>query len=123
MGRRSNLVVAAGVLPLLIALPLIVADLVTQNVFILTVLFAALSQSWNILGGYCAQISLGHVLYFGVGAYVSTMLLTRWGITPLAGMLVGGVINAALAVAVGWPCFRLRGHYFAIATIVIAEIG
>jgi branched-chain amino acid transport system permease protein len=123
MGRRINLVVAAFVLPVLVALPLAVADPFTQNVFILTVLFAALSQSWNILGGYCGQISLGHVLYFGVGAYVSTIMLTMWGITPLVGMLVGGVINAGLAVAVGWPCFRLRGHYFAIATIVIAEIG
>jgi branched-chain amino acid transport system permease protein len=118
-----NLALAAPVLAVLVALPLVVADAFTQNVFILTILFAALSQSWNILGGYCGQISLGHVLYFGVGAYTSTVLLTRWGITPLAGMLAGGALNAALAVAVGWPCFRLRGHYFAIATIVIAEIG
>ena len=58
-------------------LPLPIHDVYTRNLIIITVLFAGLAQAWNILGGYCGQISLSHALYFGVGAYVSTLLLTR----------------------------------------------
>jgi branched-chain amino acid transport system permease protein len=121
--RRRQLVTAALVSAAMIALPLAVRDVYFQNILILAVMYAALAQSWNILGGYCGQISLGHALYFGVGAYATTILLTRFGITPWLGMIAGGAICAAIALALGWPCFRLRGHYFTIATIVIAEIG
>ena len=61
----------------LAVLPLPIHDVYTRNLIIITVLFAGLAQAWNILGGYCGQISLSHALYFGVGAYVSTLLLTR----------------------------------------------
>jgi branched-chain amino acid transport system permease protein len=121
--RRRQLVIAAVVLAVMAALPFGIRDVYFQNILVLAVMYAALSQSWNILGGYCGQISLGHALYFGVGAYTSTILLTRYGITPWAGMLGGGGLSALIALALGWPCFRLRGHYFTIATIVIAEIG
>lgn len=94
-----------------------------MNVLILTLLFAALSQSWNLLGGYCGQVSLGHALYFGIGAYATSILYVKFGITPWGGLLAGGVIAALIALALGYPCFRLKGHYFSIATIVIAEIG
>ena len=80
-----------------------------------------LSQSWNILSGYCGQISLGHALYFGLGAYTTALLFTKFGVLPWFGMLGGGLISAVIAMALGYPCFRLRGHYFVIATIVIAE--
>jgi branched-chain amino acid transport system permease protein len=94
-----------------------------MNVLILTLLFAALSQSWNLLGGYCGQVSLGHALYFGIGAYATSILYVKFGITPWGGLLAGGIIAALIALALGYPCFRLKGHYFSIATIVIAEIG
>jgi branched-chain amino acid transport system permease protein len=90
---------------------------------VLTLMYAALSQSWNILSGYCGQISLGHALYFGLGAYTTALLFAKFGVLPWFGMLSGGVISAAIAMALGYPCFRLRGHYFVIATIVIAEIA
>ncbi|MBV9079157.1 MAG: branched-chain amino acid ABC transporter permease [Methylobacteriaceae bacterium] len=102
-------------------LPLAIRDVYTQNIIILTLLYAALSQSWNILGGYCGQISLGHALYFGIGAYPTTLLFTKLGVLPWFGMIVGGLIAAAIALALGWQLFRLAGHYFTIATIVIAE--
>jgi len=73
------------------------------------------------LGGYCGQISLGHALYFGLGAYTTALLFTKFGVLPWFGMLGGGLISALIAMALGYPCFRLRGHYFVIATIVIAE--
>src|SRR2546430_16753286 len=94
-----------------------------QNIMVLTLMYAALSQSWNILSGYCGQISLGHALYFGLGAYTTALLFTKFGVLPWFGMLGGGLISAAIAMALGYPCFRLRGHYFVIATIVIAEIA
>ncbi|MDA8250986.1 MAG: branched-chain amino acid ABC transporter permease [Rhodospirillales bacterium] len=121
--KDSRLNAAAVVIAAAVAAPLAISDPFLQNMLILVVLYTALSQAWNILGGYCGQVSLGHALFFGLGAYVSTVLFTRWGISPFLGMLVGGTVSAGVALAVGWPCFRLSGHYFAIATIVIAEIG
>lgn len=122
-GRRRQLVGLAVVVAVVAALPLVVKDIYTQNIIVLTLLYAALSQSWNILGGYCGQISLGHALYFGTGAYVTTLLYTKAGILPWFGMIAGGLIAAAIALALGYQLFRLAGHYFTIATIVIAEAG
>lgn len=121
--RRRDLIIAA-LLALLAALaPLVVKDVYVQNILILTLLYAALSQSWNILSGYCGQISLGHALYFGIGAYATELLFTKFGVLPWFGMFAGGLIAALIAMVLGYPFFRLRGHYFVIATIVIAEIG
>jgi branched-chain amino acid transport system permease protein len=119
--RRRQLIVAVCLVALIAFVPLQVRDVYVQNILILTLMYAALSQSWNILGGYCGQISLGHALYFGVGAYASTLLFTKFGVLPWFGMLGGGLLSALIAIALGYPCFRLSGHYFVIATIVIAE--
>jgi branched-chain amino acid transport system permease protein len=121
--RRRELLVAACLAVAAALVPLLVKNPNVQNIMILTLMFGALSQSWNILSGYCGQISLGHALYFGLGAYTTTLLFTKFGVPPWFGMLAGGVISAVIAMALGYPCFRLGGHYFAIATIVIAEIG
>lgn len=122
-GRRRQLITAAIVFALIALVPRFVSDVYMMNVLILTLLFAALSQSWNLLGGYCGQVSLGHALYFGIGAYATSLLYVKFGITPWGGLLAGGIIAALIALALGYPCFRLKGHYFSIATIVIAEIG
>jgi branched-chain amino acid transport system permease protein len=121
--RRRDLMVAACLAGIAALVPLVVKDVYVQNIMVLTLMYAALSQSWNILGGYCGQISLGHALYFGLGAYTTTLLFTKFGVLPWFGMLGGGLISALIALALGYPCFRLRGHYFVIATIVIAEIA
>ena len=121
--RRTELVRAGIVFAAIAALPLAIHDVYLQNVLILTLLYAALSQSWNILGGYCGQISLGHALYFGVGAYATSVLFVSFAVTPWLGFAIGGLLAAAIALLLGYPCFRLKGHYFSIATIVIAEIG
>lgn len=121
--RRTQLIIGAVVFAAIAALPHFVTDVYLQNVMILTLMFAAVSQSWNILGGYCGQISLGHALYFGVGAYTTSVLFVTYSVNPWIGMIAGGILSALLALALGWPCFRLKGHYFSIATIVIAEIG
>ena len=121
--RRRELLLGALLLLPLGALPFLVRDVYTQNLIITTVLFAGLSQAWNILGGYCGQISLGHALYMGIGAYVSTLLFTRAGVPPTVGMFAAAAVAGAAALLVGWPCFRLSGHYYAIATVVVGEIG
>lgn len=120
-GRRQQLGGFVIIAILVGCLPLAIKDVYTQNLIVLTLMYAALSQAWNILGGYCGQISLGHALYFGIGAYATTILYTKFGILPWFGMVVGGVIAAAVALALGYQLFRLAGHYFSIATIVIAE--
>lgn len=104
-------------------LPLPIRDAYTLNLIIITLLFAGMSQAWNILGGYCGQISLGHALYLGVGGYVSTKLFVDLGVPPALGMFAAGAVAGVLALLVGWPCFRLSGHYYAIATVVVGEIG
>jgi len=119
--RRRALLIAALLAVAAACLPLVVKDVYVLNILVLTLMYAALSQSWNILGGYCGQISLGHALYFGLGAYTTTLLFTKLGVVPWFGMVAGGAISATIALALGYPTFRLRGHYFAIATIVIAE--
>ena len=73
--------------------PLFVKDVYVQNIMVLTLMYAALSQSWNILGGYCGQISLGHALYFGLGAYTTAILFTKFGVLPWFGMLGGGLLG------------------------------
>jgi branched-chain amino acid transport system permease protein len=93
-----------------------------RDLAIRVLLYAMLAQAWNILAGYCGQISLGHAVFFGTGAYTSTVLQVTWGVNPWLGLPAGIATAVALSLVIGYPCFRLRGHYFAIATIAIGEI-
>lgn len=116
---------ALGVVALLAAaavLPLLVADPHRQNFLILILMAAQMGVAWNIVGGYAGQVSLGHAVFYGIGAYTSTMLVLGLGLTPWLGWLAGGAVAVLFALAMGLPCFRLKGHYFAMATIAVAEI-
>jgi branched-chain amino acid transport system permease protein len=106
----------------LLAFPLLVTLPFPRRLMILIFLYAMLGQAWNILGGFAGQVSLGHAAFFGVGAYTSTMMLMQLGITPWLGMIAGGLVAVVLSQLIGYPSFRLKGHYFVIATIVLAEI-
>jgi branched-chain amino acid transport system permease protein len=87
------------------------------------VLLAAIGASaWNILGGYAGQISVGHAVFFGVGAYLPLLAFTHLGLAPLAGVPLATVISLGVAVVIGLPTFRLHGHYFSMATIAVAEL-
>lgn len=121
--RRKQMLVAFIVFGIVAALPLVIRDVYSLNVLVLVLLFAAISQAWNILSGYCGQISLGHALYFGIGAYVTSVMFVSFGISPWFGAAAGALLSAIVALLLGYPCFRLKGHYFSIATLVIAEIG
>ncbi|MFG1417249.1 branched-chain amino acid ABC transporter permease [Xanthobacter sp. V0B-10] len=88
----------------------------------MVLLFAAMAQSWNIVGGLANQISLGHAAFFGLGAYTSTLLFLKLGVSPWIGMLAGAVVAGVAAAALSIPTFRLKGHYFALATLAFAEV-
>jgi branched-chain amino acid transport system permease protein len=111
-----------GVVSAALILPLVVTQPTYQNFAILVLMAAQLGVAWNILGGYAGQVSLGHAVFFGIGAYTSCMLTTRLGVSPWLGLPAGGLLASVCSLAIGWPCFRLKGHYFAMATIAVAEI-
>ena len=119
MKRAAWIVVALAVL----AWPQIARGPYPQHLMILVLLNALLGTAWNILGGFAGQISLGHAIFFGAGAYTSTLLTQHFALSPWLGMFAGAGVSAALALAIGYPCFRLSGHYFAIATIAVGEIA
>jgi branched-chain amino acid transport system permease protein len=93
-----------------------------QHVAILVFTYGLMAVAWNILGGFTGQVSLGNTIFFGTGAYTSTFLLMNFLISPWIGLLAGIALSVLLAIVVGYPTFRLKGHYFAIATIAVAEI-
>jgi branched-chain amino acid transport system permease protein len=108
-------------LALLIAYPFIFTTSFSQHLMILILLYALMAQSWNVVAGLSGQISLGQAIFFGIGAYSSTVLFAKYGVTPWVGLMVGMLLSALAAVAIGVPTLRLRGHYFAIATLLIGS--
>jgi branched-chain amino acid transport system permease protein len=88
---------------------------------LLVLLYIALAQSWNILGGFGGQVNLGHAAFFGLGTMTVRLLWTDG--TPLAAALAAGTALAAgMGLVIGAPALRLRGPYFAIGTLAVAEI-
>ena len=92
------------------------------GVMISVLMMAALSSAWNILGGYAGQYSFGHAAYFGAGAYTTMILITQFNLNPLLSMAAGIIIACLIALITGSIVFRLRGHYFGLASIAVAEI-
>ncbi|GLH72629.1 branched-chain amino acid ABC transporter permease [Geothrix limicola] len=112
----------AVVLGALLALPRYVESPYALHMMILLFLSVSQGQSWNILGGYAGQHSVGHAAYFGVGAYTTMMLMHTWQIAPWFGVWFGMALVVVVALAIGSICFRLRGPYFVLASIAVAEI-
>src|SRR5215831_5788346 len=91
------------------------------QVFFRIVLFAALGLAWNLVGGYAGQLSLGHVAFFGVGAYGLAMFTTH-GVPVWISLLLAALVAAGFAAIIGRIVFRLRGPYFTLSTIAFAEV-
>jgi branched-chain amino acid transport system permease protein len=106
----------------LLALPLVVTSAFAIDICIRVLLFSFIGVAWNLMGGYAKQLSLGHAAYFGLGAYTSTILLIDYDVSPWIGMIAGGVVAMLASLPIGALCFRLRGPYFAIATIATAQV-
>ncbi|MCX5797987.1 MAG: branched-chain amino acid ABC transporter permease [Proteobacteria bacterium] len=106
----------------LVVFPLIFTNPFPRHLLIMIMMFATMTIGWNIISGYAGQISFGNAAFFGMGAYTSAILLTKFGINPWLGMIAGCILSVILAIIIGYPCFRLKGHYFAIATIAVGEM-
>jgi branched-chain amino acid transport system permease protein len=85
-------------------------------------MWIALAQSWNLISGLTGYVSFGHVAFFGTGAYTAGILITKLGWPWLAASLAGGVMAMVFALAIGWPCLRLKGPYFAISMLGLNEV-
>lgn len=93
-----------------------------QDVLLLTYMFAGLALAWNIAGGYAGLISFGHASFFGVGAYTSTILFLKLGMSPWIGLWVGGLLAAVFGAVLALVCARLRGPFFILSTLAFAEV-
>src|SRR5579864_6829813 len=119
---RRGLILLLALLGVLILAPLFAGDYLL-TVLILILYFAYIGQSWNIMMGFAGQLSLGHALYVGLGAYTAAALYAHFGIGPWLGLLVAVPVAALAGAFVGFLAFRFRvaGVYFAILTIALAE--
>jgi branched-chain amino acid transport system permease protein len=91
------------------------------NIVAYSYLFAGLAAAWNIIGGFGGQFSLGHGVFFAIGAYAVARLYLDLGLTPWLAIYPGAGLASLVAVLISWPTFRLRGPFFAIATMAINE--
>lgn len=118
---RVLLISALVSLPILLLVPL-AANGYWFNLLTNLFIFATLASAWNIIGGYTGYAAFGNVAFYGGGAYVTAILMTRAGWPFLAAMLAGGALMAAYGALIGIPVLRLKGHYFAIATLGTAIV-
>jgi branched-chain amino acid transport system permease protein len=113
-----GLVICVG----LALLPVWVTKPYVLHMGVLLLLAVIQGQAWNILGGYAGQHSLGHSAYFGIGAYATVMLFEQAQISPFSGIWLGVLLASLVSWGVGAITFRLRGPYFVLASISVAEI-
>jgi branched-chain amino acid transport system permease protein len=93
------------------------------NILAFTYLMGGLAAAWNIIGGFGGQFSLGHGVFFGIGAYMTSGLVINFGWSPWLTMVPIAVMAAGVAMLISWPTFRLRGPFFAIATLAFNEVA
>ncbi len=121
---RRTLLALAALLIVLFGAPFVASDYLL-TVLILILYFAYIGQAWNIMMGFAGQLSLGHALYVGLGAYTAAALYVHFGIGPWLGLLVAVPIAALAGAFIGFLAFRFKvgGVYFAILTIAVAEFA
>jgi len=110
------------IVALLLVFPLLVESDYYRHIFIISLMWVIIGSAWNLLAGYTGQVSFGHAIFFGTGAYTAGLCVTKLGISAWWGMLLGGPMALLAGLVIGWVCFRLRGPYFALATIAVGEI-
>jgi branched-chain amino acid transport system permease protein len=107
------------VITAVLLVPLALKNDYILHILILSLLYALLGTSWNLLGSR-GFTSLGHSVFLGLGAYTSTLLFLNFGISPWIGMWAGVVISVGASFLIGYPTLKLRGPYFTLATIAFA---
>ncbi len=110
------------ILLFLAVLPLIGLSSYLMHMFILVIIYSIIGMGWNLLGGYCGQVSFGHAAFFGVGAYTAGLLYSKLGLSAWWGLLLSIFILTAFSLVIGFICLRLRGPYFALATLAMGEV-
>jgi branched-chain amino acid transport system permease protein len=118
--KKNILYALAGII--FLGFPLVVRSDYYQHLLILALLWVIIGSAWNLLAGYTGQVSFGHAMFFGIGAYTAGILAVKFQVSAWWGMLFGGFLAMLIGLFVGWVCFRLRGPYFALATLAGGEI-
>ncbi|MGH7078483.1 MAG: branched-chain amino acid ABC transporter permease [Acetobacteraceae bacterium] len=121
--RTFRRILPIAVLVILVIAPVASGNPFYQRIAALVVLAAISASAWNVIGGFAGQISFGHSVYFGIGAYASLLLFTKFGLPPIAGAPLGIIASFVVSVIIGPPTFRLRGHYFSMGTFAIAALA
>jgi len=120
--RRPGLWLPLAALAALAVFPLVVESDYYRHLMILVLMWVVIGSAWNLIAGYTGQVSFGDAAFFGTGAYTAGLLVTKLGASAWWGLLLGGVTAILVAFPFGWICFRLRGAYFALATLALNEI-
>ncbi|MDE2573006.1 MAG: branched-chain amino acid ABC transporter permease [bacterium] len=119
---RREWIVMVAVAALILTLPLFHLTDYMMRVATMTGVYVIASVGWTLLGGYANQISIGQSIMFGIGAYTSTLLFSDFRLSPWIGIWAGAALAVLVAAGIGAIVFRLGGHYFALATLALAEI-
>ncbi len=123
IGRHASLISRRyGFIIIVCAIGLLISLLIGQNryyqrILLLILIWASACSSFNIISGYGGQVVFGYMMFLGSGAYTTVLLFRLLGVSPWIGMLAGALISAVIAFIIGLPTLRLRGAYFAVATI------
>ncbi len=119
---RSELVLAAVVFVFLLVFPALPHSSFAMATMIQFLMFALYGMGWNLIGGYAGQVDLGKAQYVGIGAYTTAVMMIRWNVPFWVSMPVGICFAVMWSFIIGYPLFRLQGHYFAIATIATSLV-
>lgn len=122
MKKHSKKLIGLGALAVIvIVFQMIQSGYILQSC-IMVLLYAYWATSWNIVSGFAGSISMGHATYIGLGAYVTTILLRSYSLTPWIGMLIAGLVAGLVSLIIGYPCFKLRGSYFTLSTVALLHV-
>ena len=119
---RIDLMIVAAVLIYLLTFPLFPLSAFAMATMIQFLMFSIYGMGWNTIGGYGGQVDLGKAQYVGIGAYTTAVMLIRWDIPFWVSMPIGVCFSVGWSFIIGYPLFRLKGHYFAIATIATSLV-
>lgn len=119
---NKNILMTIAFALVAVVLPLVIKAPYQQHILILVLIWATIGTAWNLLSGYAGQVSFGHAAFFGVGAYSAGILTLHYSLSPWLGLILGPVMAMLVALPIGAIAFRLRGPYFALATLALGEI-
>ena len=116
-GATRSLAIIVAMVVIWFTLGLVIENSYYRLILTIVPIWAVVAVSWNIFSGYSGLVSFGHAAFFGIGAYTVTLCLVHFDITPWISIPIATLIGAIAGVAIGYPTFRLRGNYFALAML------